>query len=407
MKGKPFTLPITAMLVVMFVSLPINAGAQGTDTAPGQQPPVNSSDPSVNGTAVDGQTLTANAGDWSGVSVTYSYQWQRCNTAGDGCSSVDGAVDSTYGLGSSDVGSTLRVVVTASNKNGSLSAVSTASGVVGPVPAPAPSPVPSTPPPTNTPSTSAFFNGDFNTCDLSQWPDVHDAWLNASSPGFVVGPSPSSNGCAARVNVTNQESSSTSGDGSYLWEGNGTNSYQLPWLQNGSDTWYRMQVLFPDGANPAYPGKFTPSVVSSGWDIVEEWHSASGAGYSTTVGVWGSSPPCLMLRVVGGDASNQAMEWVNQQDGTDLDVPLKYNHWYDILVHSVYGTTAQTGSIEWYVDGVLQYAAHVPTITYLADGSVPGVSHEVGLYRGPSRTDTDTIYIDGVADGPSRTSVGG
>src|SRR5712691_5869996 len=138
MKGKPFTLPITAVLVVMFVSLPINAGAQGTDTAPGQQPPRNSTGPSISGTAVDGQTLTANAGDWSGVSVTYSYQWQRCNTSGDGCSPVDGAVDSTYGLGSSDVGSTLRIVVTASNKNGSAASVSTASGVAGPVPAPAP-----------------------------------------------------------------------------------------------------------------------------------------------------------------------------------------------------------------------------------------------------------------------------
>jgi len=207
--------------------------------------------------------------------------------------------------------------------------------------------------------------------------------------------------------VTNQASTSSSGDGSYLWEGNGSNSYQLPQNQNGANTWYRMQVLFPDGTNTAYPGRFKPSVISSGWDIFEEWHSAPGAGYSTTLGVWGSNPPCLMLRVVGGNTSSQAMQWVHQQDGTGQDVPLKYNHWYDILVHSVYGTTAQTGYIEWYVDGALQYAAHVPTITYLSNGSVPGVSRQVGLYRGPSRTDTDTIYIDGVTDGPTRTSVGG
>src|SRR6266576_1261337 len=153
MKGKPFTFPVTAMLVVMLVALPINAGARGTDTAPGQQPPTSSIDPSITGTALDGQTLTANAGDWSGVSVTYSYQWQQCNTSGDECSPVDGAVDSTYALSSSDVGSTLRVVVTVSNKNGSASAVSAASGVVGPVPAPAPSPQP-TPPPTTTPTTT-------------------------------------------------------------------------------------------------------------------------------------------------------------------------------------------------------------------------------------------------------------
>ena len=120
MKGKSLTLPVMALFGAMLVALPINAGAQGQDTAPGQQPPVNTTGPSISGTTVDGQTLTADPGVWSGVSVTYSYQWQRCGISGDGCSSVDSAVDSSYGLGSSDVGSTLRVVVTASNKNGSV-----------------------------------------------------------------------------------------------------------------------------------------------------------------------------------------------------------------------------------------------------------------------------------------------
>jgi hypothetical protein len=166
MKRSSFTLPVMALLGVMLVSLPINASAQGQGvaTAPGQQPPVDATSPSISGTSVDGQTLTADPGDWSGVAVTYTYQWQRCDTSGDGCSSVDGAVDSTYGLGSNDVGSTLRVVVTASNKNGSVSAESEVSAVVGPGPAPAPNPPDTTsttttttttptPPPASAPNT--------------------------------------------------------------------------------------------------------------------------------------------------------------------------------------------------------------------------------------------------------------
>lgn len=205
------------------------------------------------------------------------------------------------------------------------------------------------------------------------------------------------------MNVTNAAGSSSSGDASYLWEGG---NYNLPWLSNGADTWFRMQVAFPDGTNPAFPGRFTHSVISSGWDMFMEWHSAPGAGYSTYVGVWGSSPPCLMLRVAGGNAASQTMEWIHERAG-GVDKPLQYNHWYDILVHQVLSDSASAGYIEWWVDGVQQYAAHVPTISRTSSGTVPGLSLQTGLYRGPSRTDTDTIYVDGVQAGPTRASVGG
>jgi len=42
--------------------------------------PVNSSPPTVSGSAATGQTLTAHPGTWVGSgSITYSYQWQRCD----------------------------------------------------------------------------------------------------------------------------------------------------------------------------------------------------------------------------------------------------------------------------------------------------------------------------------------
>src|SRR5438445_9950655 len=45
--------------------------------------PVNAAPPAISGTAQAAQTLTATAGDWTGVSpLAYSYQWQRCGSDG-------------------------------------------------------------------------------------------------------------------------------------------------------------------------------------------------------------------------------------------------------------------------------------------------------------------------------------
>jgi hypothetical protein len=80
------------------------------------EPPTNTEAPSVSGTAKDGNVLTAAHGTWSGDPVpAYSYQWEDCNTSGGSCSNISGATGTTYTLGDSDVGSTVRVVVTASN----------------------------------------------------------------------------------------------------------------------------------------------------------------------------------------------------------------------------------------------------------------------------------------------------
>jgi hypothetical protein len=86
---------------------------------------------------------------------------------------------------------------------------------------------------------------------------------------------------------------------------------------------------------------------------------------------------------------------------------LQYNHWYDILVHEVFSDDPSVGYIEWWVDGVQKYAAHFPTLTRRTDGSVPAVSLQAGFYRGPSRTDVGTIYVDGVRAGTTRSAVGG
>lgn len=105
-------------------------------------PPINTAAPGISGTPQVGQALTATPGEWTGAApIAYAYAWQRCS---GGCAPISGATGATYTVTSADVGSTLRVAVTATNSVGAASATSGATTVVaGPATAPA-----STSPPT-------------------------------------------------------------------------------------------------------------------------------------------------------------------------------------------------------------------------------------------------------------------
>jgi Ig domain of plant-specific actin-binding protein len=85
-------------------------------------PPVNTSPPTITGTAAVGETLTAQNGTWDNVPTTFEYRWLRCNAAGDSCVGVPGATDRTYKVVGADVGHRLRVRVTAVNADGSTNA---------------------------------------------------------------------------------------------------------------------------------------------------------------------------------------------------------------------------------------------------------------------------------------------
>jgi hypothetical protein len=101
-------------------------------------PPVNTSPPTVSGTAQVDQALTAGPGSWTGTQpIAFAYQWERCDSAGGICVDIAGATGATYTVTSTDVGSTLRVVVTASNAAGtSAPAASNITAVVKTAPAP-------------------------------------------------------------------------------------------------------------------------------------------------------------------------------------------------------------------------------------------------------------------------------
>jgi hypothetical protein len=86
--------------------------------------------PVLTGAANQGQTLSADRGRWSGGPGEYAYQWSRCDAAGAACVPIAGAVSPTYAIGPQDVGSTLKVTVTARNSVSSASADSVLTAVV-------------------------------------------------------------------------------------------------------------------------------------------------------------------------------------------------------------------------------------------------------------------------------------
>jgi hypothetical protein len=93
--------------------------------------PKNTALPSITGSLVDGQSLNAATGTWSGSQpISYAYQWQLCNSSGGACGNISEALGSALKLSSVDVGSTLRVIVTATNAAGSVSSTSVATGLI-------------------------------------------------------------------------------------------------------------------------------------------------------------------------------------------------------------------------------------------------------------------------------------
>src|SRR5207248_227069 len=82
-------------------------------------PTANLTSPTITGTAQVNSTLTAHTGSWTGVPApTFSYQWERCDGAGANCADIASATASTYKPVAGDIGSTIRVKVTADNGGG-------------------------------------------------------------------------------------------------------------------------------------------------------------------------------------------------------------------------------------------------------------------------------------------------
>jgi WD40 repeat protein len=86
-------------------------GAGGSHHAHGSRP-VNVHPPTISGTAQVGGQLAASPGSWSPAPTSYRYKWKRCKPGGH-CRTIRGATASTYAVVATDIGSTLRVWVSA------------------------------------------------------------------------------------------------------------------------------------------------------------------------------------------------------------------------------------------------------------------------------------------------------
>ncbi len=105
----------------------------GTSLSPGLMPataagpPASSEPPAVVGTPQSGRLLVATAGGWSGGKpASFTYEWQRCTAAGDGCAPITNATKSSYTPVAADVGHALVASVTATTAGGTDTADSVA-----------------------------------------------------------------------------------------------------------------------------------------------------------------------------------------------------------------------------------------------------------------------------------------
>lgn len=89
--------------------------------------------PAITGIAREGDTVTANEGEWMRAgpgAVTFEYRWQRCDANGANCAGIVGGTNKTYVGQTADIGKKLRVLVAATDRDGASQAVSKLTGTV-------------------------------------------------------------------------------------------------------------------------------------------------------------------------------------------------------------------------------------------------------------------------------------
>jgi hypothetical protein len=107
-------------------------------------PPINTVVPSVSGTPMAGEVLTADVGTWRATpTATYSYAWYTCSNywpngyAGAvpvNCTAIPSATSSTYTISQNYYGKGINVYVTATNSSGSSTFMSSPSGTIESLP---------------------------------------------------------------------------------------------------------------------------------------------------------------------------------------------------------------------------------------------------------------------------------
>jgi len=128
-RTRPLRPLITAIGVVLgLATIGAFAGSAGSAPQAGQEMPTPRSGPSVSGKLQEGETLSANGGQWlyaDGLACNsrpaepcnITWQWQRCNPQATSCGDIGGATNTSYVLTSADVGNRIRVVQTLTKRD--------------------------------------------------------------------------------------------------------------------------------------------------------------------------------------------------------------------------------------------------------------------------------------------------
>ena len=163
--------------------------------------PTSASPPSVTGPLQQGAKLTATAGTWAGSgTITYAYQWYRCDANGARCGSIHGATKGTYTEVAKDVGQTIGLTVRATDTTGTTPAYAPLAGLVA---APGATPVATKQPP----ESGEPIVGQELKAEAATWSAtpaaVTYAWLRCNANGRL---------CAAIAGATTGTYSVTAAD---------------------------------------------------------------------------------------------------------------------------------------------------------------------------------------------------
>ena len=165
-----------------------SALSAATSTVTASAKPVNTGEPGISGSAVQGQALTASAGTWTGDQpIAFAFQWVRCGSNGgaaDGsnCAFISGATATSYTLTTTDVGSRMRVRVTATNSSGTETVASNPTQTVQTGKAPVNTKAPSV--------TGQWVEGATATLNRGTWTGASSytqQWLRCNSAGGGCG----------------------------------------------------------------------------------------------------------------------------------------------------------------------------------------------------------------------------
>ena len=131
--AKTRHVPFLALFAALMLALLLPAAgsnAAGDRNTAGE--PVNTTAPTISGSATVGQTLTTTGGTWSSPTplTRATYTWSRCDAGGSSCATIGSATKNHYTLVSSDTSHTIRVTQLVSNSAGSSSATSKPTSVV-------------------------------------------------------------------------------------------------------------------------------------------------------------------------------------------------------------------------------------------------------------------------------------